>query len=462
MIAFDQRALELILEQTGPVAVPEYGETVSSNNLLDLLDRHVHTQIGRVDEWQRKAFVGATAASVLQVLMTARPEQLPGYLSALHRALEGKHVLLYLGTPTAAQLAAELNWDGHMYVGAGDYLYAVSANLSPNYVDGYVERAARYMVDLGAARPQAHLTLEFTNRVDLAATIDWATPNYRNYLRVYVPWESELSAARGFASEAEARTECGRTVFAGLVDVPPGEHVTVTLEYALNPAVLEGGAYSLVVQKQAGINATPLAVEVRNAAVSTAKSNWLGGDQYYRWDGGSELAVGPLPGAMTAGVACATPKPPPLALQPPVHLAIPQLGVDAPVTTLKVRPTGEMEVPTEGESIGWYDEGARPGYAGNFVLAAHVDWAGRPAVFWRLHELRPGDQFVVTDAAGVQHRYAVEWNQSARPEDVPLGQIVGPTNDKLLTAITCTGNFNPLTRDYSHRQIVRARLVESS
>ena len=69
---------------------------------------------------------------------------------------------------------------------------------------------------------------------------------------------------------------------------------------------------------------------------------------------------------------------------------------------------------------------------------------------------------MVTDAAGVQHRYAVEWNQSARPEDVPLGQIVGPTNDKLLTAITCTGNFNPLTRDYSHRQIVRARLVESS
>jgi LPXTG-site transpeptidase (sortase) family protein len=121
-----------------------------------------------------------------------------------------------------------------------------------------------------------------------------------------------------------------------------------------------------------------------------------------------------------------------------------------------------MDVPDNGDGVGWFEASARPRFAGNFVAAAHVDWAKRPAVFWSLHELRPGDQVVVTDATGRAHTYAVEWNRAVRPQDTPIQDLVGPSYDKLLTLITCTGNFNQITRDYSHRQIVRARLVEGS
>ncbi len=461
MIAFDQRALELLLDQTGPVVVPEFGETVSRSNLLELLDRYVHSQIGRLDERERKAFVGATAAALVQVLLESPSERLPAYLHALHQAIAEKHLLLYLGSQRAALLAAELGWDGHLYMGPGDYVYAVSANLGPNYADRYIERSAHYVVDLTAESPAARLTLEFANHVTPAAAADWVTPHYRNYLRVYVPWESALRSAGGYASEVTVSTECGRTVFGGLVDVPPGERVTVVLDYALNPAVLAGGKYTLVVQKQPGLDPLPLSVEVRGLFTTASHRGWLHGDRQYRLDGGG-LEEGTMPAAESAGIACATPKPAPQYLAPPVRFAIPRLAINALMTPLKVRPTGEMEVPAEGESVGWYEAGARPGYAGNFVVAAHVDWAGRPAVFWRLAELRPGDLIEVMDAAGGTHRYRVEWNWTARPEEVPVASVLGPTHDKLLTAITCSGNFNPVTRDYSHRQIVRARLEEGS
>jgi sortase (surface protein transpeptidase) len=457
VIAFDQRALELLLAQTGPVFVPEYGETLTSENLQERLDFYVHANPGRDNEFARKAFVGAAAATVLERLTSAPPERLRAYLDAVSEALAGKHLVVYLGDSGAAQLAAELNWDGHLYQGPGDYVYPVHANLSPNKLDPYIERATRYTVDLTAAPPRARLTLELANRWDPAQPAPWPTTQYRDYLRVYVPYESTLAAASGFDDPIETLTECGRTVFAGLVVVPPGEQVMVTLEYTLNPAVLDGGAYTLAVQKQPGLDATPLTVEVLDRDGPVRVSEPLARDRQFRLRAGAlsarDLPVAPGP------LACATPKEEPQVLAPPVRLAIPKLRVDAPITALRVLPTGEMEVPGDGEHVGWYEESARPGYVGNFVSAAHVDWAGRPGVFWGLGDLRPGDPIVVTDAEGQRHTYIVEWNRAIRPQDAPLLDLVGPSHDAIMTLITCTGNFNRVTRDYDHRQIVRARLA---
>ncbi len=461
VIAFDQHALELLLAATGPVAVPDYSETVTADNLQERLDYYVHANPGLDEEYARKQFVGSAAAAVIETLTSAPPDRLRAYADAVSQALAGKHLMLYLGQSASAHLAAELNWDGHLYQGAGDYVYAVHANVSPNKIDPYIERSTRYAVDLTASPPRARLTLDLKNTFDAAQSAPWRTTHYRDFLRVYVPYESALQDATGFADDVQTVTECGRTAFTGLVDVPPGGAASVVLEYTLNPAVLDGG-YSLAVQKQAGLDATPLAVQVTNRDGMVTTSATLARDVQYRLRGG-ELAARDLPVAASTRLACATSKPEPKVLAPPVRMSIPRIGVkDGPITALKVLPTGEMEVPGDGEHIGWYEESARPGAPGNFVSAAHVDWAGKLGVFWGLNELQPGDRIVVTDSDGTQHTYAVEWNKAVRPEDAPLMDIVGPSPDPIMTLITCTGNFNRVTRSYDHRQIVRARLVDGA
>jgi LPXTG-site transpeptidase (sortase) family protein len=459
VIAFDQRALELLLAQLGTVEVPEYGETLSAANLQERLSFYVHDPSVWDQEYQRKAFVGAAAAAVLRTLGAAPTAQQLAALTALGEALASKHLLVYVGAPEAAAVLAGLNWDGHLYRGPGDYVYAVSTNLSQNKVDRYVERATHYAVDLAATPPRARLTLTLRNHWDPAWPTPWRTAAYRDYLRVYVPWESQLVAASGFLDGPEVSVECGRTLLAGAVEVGPGQEAAVVLEYTLNPSVVERGAYALAVQKQPGLDPWPLRVEVRTTDGTWQAEEPLATDRYYRLVG-ARLLASPLPAPASVEPACATPKPAPQTLAAPVRLAIPRVGIDGPVAPMRVLPNGEMEVPTNGVQIGWYVESARPGYAGNFVATGHVDWGGRTAVFWRLHELRPGDQIVVTDEWGQQHVYAVQWNRAVRPEDLPIQDVVGPSHDKILTLITCTGNFNPVTRDYSHRQIVRAQLVE--
>ncbi|MBX5491497.1 MAG: DUF4012 domain-containing protein, partial [Chloroflexi bacterium] len=301
VIAFDQRALELLLAEIGPVDVPDYGETLTPENLQERLSFYVHDPSVWDQEYQRKAFVGAAAAAILQAASSAPPERQMASAAALGQALAGKHLLIYLGAPDAAGLLAGLNWDGHMYRAGGDYLYIVSTNLGQNKIDRYVERAVQYTVDLTSTPPRARVALTLKNHWDPAVATPWPTAAYRDYLRVYVPWESELLDTSGFADAVETLEECGRTAFAGAVEVAPGTEATVQLEYALNPAVLERGAYSLAVQKQPGLDAWPLQVEVRDASGTHQLAAPLVTDRYY-WLTPERLQHGPLPTTPTTSI----------------------------------------------------------------------------------------------------------------------------------------------------------------
>nr|MBA2449568.1 class F sortase [Chloroflexota bacterium] len=130
------------------------------------------------------------------------------------------------------------------------------------------------------------------------------------------------------------------------------------------------------------------------------------------------------------------------------------------VVGLGVEPDGTLESPTTGGVIGWYVPSARPGQVGNMVASGHLDWDKQPAVFWRLKELRAGDRIAVVDEEGGRHEYEVEWVRQVDPANAPLHELLGRTTQRWLTLITCGGAFNPLTRDYAERTVVRARLVE--
>jgi LPXTG-site transpeptidase (sortase) family protein len=149
---------------------------------------------------------------------------------------------------------------------------------------------------------------------------------------------------------------------------------------------------------------------------------------------------------------------PPKELLPPSVLEIPRINVEAPIVELGVEADGGLEAPATGDVVGWYRQSARPGQVGNLVGSGHVDWNKQPAVFWRLHELDPGDKLDLIDTGGVRHTYIVEWVRRFDASGAPLDDILGATARRWLTFITCAGHFDPITRDYTERLVVRARL----
>jgi len=146
---------------------------------------------------------------------------------------------------------------------------------------------------------------------------------------------------------------------------------------------------------------------------------------------------------------------------PPVQLDIASVGIHQKIVevTSHVRSVSGQEV---GEcdvadyAVGHHDTSADPGEGGNVVLAGHDDWHGE--VFRDLHNVKKGDEIVVTTADGGVHRYVVSdilMPQIAGlsiQQQIEIGKLIEPTADERLTLVTCW----PYGVD-DHRLIVIAR-----
>lgn len=149
------------------------------------------------------------------------------------------------------------------------------------------------------------------------------------------------------------------------------------------------------------------------------------------------------------------------ALPSGARLQIPSIGVDAPMITLGVNPDGMMQVPNNGNDVGWYTFSAAPGTPGNAVLSGHLDTATSPvAVFTRLKDLKQGDALDIVED-GKKIDYSVFWTKAWPDDTAPLALILGNAPSPTLTLITCSGTFNRISRNYSDRLVVRAKLPGS-
>lgn len=140
----------------------------------------------------------------------------------------------------------------------------------------------------------------------------------------------------------------------------------------------------------------------------------------------------------------------------PLSLSIPRLGTSAPIVPVGLEEDGAMAAPTDPDTVGWYELGPGVGVPGNAVLAGHVDWAGRLRAFGRLRDLAAGDRIVLAAPDGGALAYQVEWNVLVDADTAPVAELFAQSPREELTLITCGGEFDPATRQYLGRVVVRA------
>lgn len=144
----------------------------------------------------------------------------------------------------------------------------------------------------------------------------------------------------------------------------------------------------------------------------------------------------------------------------PVNIKIPAIDVDAAVENVGVLENGEMGVPEDPSKAGWFEPGTQPGKTGNAVIAGHVDSHTGPAVFYDLEKLEPGDEITVTDDEEKERTYVVERMESYPWDESPIEEIFGPTSEKRLNVITCTGEFIRDKGGHQDRLVVYTTLKE--
>ncbi|WP_119727580.1 class F sortase [Thermomonospora amylolytica] len=152
----------------------------------------------------------------------------------------------------------------------------------------------------------------------------------------------------------------------------------------------------------------------------------------------------------------------PLGESRPTRIAIPKIGVSAPVEGVGLLPDGRVQEPplSRPNLAGWYSEGVTPGEAGPSVILGHVDANKKPAVFYRLKELAEGDRIQVTRQDGSTVTFAVTELRRVDKNAFPHRQVFGEELDhSALRLVTCGGAFDPQSGHYKDNLIVYAKMV---
>lgn len=144
---------------------------------------------------------------------------------------------------------------------------------------------------------------------------------------------------------------------------------------------------------------------------------------------------------------------------PPVAVEAQGVALHAPLVAVGKTPDGALDVPDFG-TAGWYQHSVVPGAPGAAVLAGHVDSTTGPDVFYRLNDLRPGDEVLVRHADGATSRFTVHDREVVDKEELPVHRIFDAPTRPELRLITCGGPFDTDERSYRSNVVVYAHLSD--
>lgn len=346
VISVTPTVMERLLEITGPIDLTaEYGLTIDKDNFWETVQKiteqknlaktHPEAIIGlpatstivksdlpleqgldNNSENKPKKIIGDLLAKIIEVLpQKLNKENLVKIITVFEENMSEKQILFYFKDPTLQAEVASRNWAGIVRPTDKDYIMVVNTNIAGQKSD----RLMSEKIDLAS---EARADGSLINTVTITRTHNGlkneALTGVRNvdWLRVYVPYGSELISATGFVvpdakylqekpeaswertpllDEETAATidsatgvkiykEKDKTVFADWLMVDPGQTATVVIRYRLpfnvfsvktddnwlkrlngwlNTDAPQLAPYSLLVQKQPGSRSSEFTSRLR-------------------------------------------------------------------------------------------------------------------------------------------------------------------------------------------------------
>ena len=154
----------------------------------------------------------------------------------------------------------------------------------------------------------------------------------------------------------------------------------------------------------------------------------------------------------------------PLEPSTPLWVAIPSIGLRAPLLALGMDGQGRPELPpfSTPATAGWLRDTPSPGALGAAVLVGHVDTTTGPAVFWSLSAVRRGADVRVGRIDGSTAEFTVDEVRVFPRAQFPAGLVYGPTRAAELRIVTCGGAFDRAAGEYTGNVVLFAHLTGAS
>ncbi len=140
----------------------------------------------------------------------------------------------------------------------------------------------------------------------------------------------------------------------------------------------------------------------------------------------------------------------------PRYIFINKLNVKAIVLSLGVTSSNEMQVPSNNNAAGWYNQSSLPGQLGAMLIDGHVGVGAYHGIFHNLNTLATGDIINIERGDGQLINYKVFKKQTYDYDKVDMEAALKPINSQKsgLNLITCTGEVIKGTNKYNQRLVV--------
>lgn len=269
VISVDIAGFEYFLEGLGGVTVQFQGETdtVTSESFRDVI-YDIRT------EGEHKAFLAVVYHQILNDWQAADNEQNAELRRVVLQALQEKHIMVHFTDDSLNEAFSVLGWSGTQKPAVDrDYLLVADANVGANKSNSSINRQLIYDVEI---LPDGSLNSRLSVGYDYSARTAENDPavrpehyrdiNYYSIQQVFVPANSTLINTNNSSFETEVVESDTHTEFVTFMHVDYDDTERLVFSYE-TPVVVESFGnyrrYKLQLQKQPGMRAEPVNVQVR-------------------------------------------------------------------------------------------------------------------------------------------------------------------------------------------------------
>jgi Protein of unknown function (DUF4012) len=240
VISLDPYAMAALLQMTGPIDVPGYGQTLTATNAADILLSQQYLSLP--DKTQRDDFLGALAQATFSKLLNSRLLSFAEMAQAVGPAAQGRRLMINSQFPAEEAVLSSLGVAGAFpSSGDGDFVGLITQNSANNKIDVFLHRALQYQVSLDPATHalSATATITLTNSAPTSGLPDVVIGNTdpaipvganRVYLSFYSTDKLKGADLDGSSTSMDTQRELGRWVYSTFITIPSGQSATLTLD----------------------------------------------------------------------------------------------------------------------------------------------------------------------------------------------------------------------------------------
>jgi hypothetical protein len=207
VIMFTPTLIQEVLHVTGPISIPAYQQTITEQNLVYLLHYYQLDNAGIYQEQvvehvadpqqARKLFTQRVTTALISAVTHLPLDSMLSLAGEMFQSMKTKDLQIYVTNPQLESLIGKYGSTAAMDRSTGhDTIFIVQSNLSANKASQYVTTSIQDTIQVdewGGATHNLQLTLNYQQTGNV-----YGLDTYRDYVRVYVPVDSQFISGNGF------------------------------------------------------------------------------------------------------------------------------------------------------------------------------------------------------------------------------------------------------------------------